>query len=131
MNWFKKSFKLETFEDRNRLNARIQEFKRFVAQLRYISEYVFQNAPHAKEVIKSIMDSKSMTSYPKIQERLKGAYDKALDHYPTCAKLCIDAMDTIFSEIDEMKQERKEFSEKTIPERHRERNKNDSGTEKE
>lgn len=108
MTWFKKS-KLETFEDRNRLNARIRLFKKVAAQLQYLQKYVYQNAPHAKRFVETLAKSKEMSSFPEIKEKLERAGNTALDNYKIFAQLCQECMDEIVEKVGEMEQERNTF----------------------
>lgn len=109
MPWFRTA-KLETFKDRNRLNARIRLFKKIATQLKYLQKYVFQNAPHAKRFVENLAKSKEMSSFPEIKERLERAGSTALDNYKIFAQLCQDCMDKIVEKVTEMEKERNTFA---------------------
>ena len=128
MNWYKLSFDLETLNDRNSLNARISEFKEAVRILRYMVDYVFQNAAHARKIILSIANNKKMSSYPSLKDTLIFAANKALDNYKECSVLCGEVADTLFREVEQMVKQRKDFSENIYPRKTKERW--DAGKEK-
>jgi len=108
MNWLKLA-KIDTFEDRNHLNERIRIFKKIASQLKYLQEYVFQNAPHAKAFVENLAKSKEMSSFPEIKEKLLIAANTALDNYKTFAEICLQCMDMVVKKTQEMIKERDTF----------------------
>ena len=123
MSWYKQS-ELSTFKDRNDINKRITEFKKMVRKLDYLSQYVYQNAPHARVIVKRIVEDKIMSSFLEIKEILQMAFEKSLDSYNKFDLLCQEAVDMLVIKIDEMEKERKDFIEKKLPQRTRERKEN-------
>ena len=123
MSWYKHS-ELSTFKDRNDINKRIRDFKKMVEKLDYLSQYVYQNAPHARVIVKRIAEDKIMSSYPEIKEILLAAFDKSLDSYNKFDLLCQEAVDMLVVKVDDMEKDRKDFIERKLPQRARERNEN-------
>jgi len=120
MGWYKYS-ELSTFDDRNDINKRIRDFKKIVGKLEYLSKYVYQNATHARAVVKNIADDKIMSSFPDIKEILLSAHEKALDSYSKFDLLCKEVVEMLVVKIEDMEQERKKFIEEKLPQRARER----------
>ena len=123
MSWYKQS-ELSTFKDRNDINKRITEFKKMVNKLDYLSQYVYQNAPHARVIVKRITEDKIMSSFPEIKEILQVAFEKSLDSYNKFDLLCQEAIDMLVVKVDEMEKDRKDFIEKKLPQRTQERKEN-------
>jgi hypothetical protein len=123
MSWYKQS-ELSTFKDRNDINKRITEFKKMVNKLDYLSQYVYQNAPHARAIVKRMVESKIMSSFPEIKEILQSAFLKSLDSYNKFDLLCQEAVDMLVVKVDEMEKDRKDFIEKKLPQRTKERKEN-------
>jgi hypothetical protein len=123
MNWYKQS-DIRSFNDRNAINKRIAEFKKIVMQLEYLAKYVYQNAAHAKVVLKQIRDSKIVSSFAKIKIPLDIAYQTCLDSYNKCSAACKEASDLIYIEMKELEQQRKTFTEEFWPKRVKERTEN-------
>ena len=123
MSWYKQS-ELSTFKDRNDINKRITEFKKMVNKLDYLSQYVYQNAPHARAIVKRITEDKIMSSFPEIKEILQVAFEKSLDSYNKFDLLCQEAIDMLVVKVDEMEKDRKDFIEKKLPQRTQERKEN-------
>jgi len=109
MNWYKYS-KLETFEDRNKLNKRIKFLKEAVSKLNYLKKYVFQNAPHAKRVMMEMAENKIMSSFPVFKNLMKDCSSTALDNYEKFAEGCEIIIEKLVDKIKELEKERKEFS---------------------
>jgi hypothetical protein len=108
MTWYKMA-KLETYDDRNRLNSRIRLFKKMAEQLDYLQKYVFQNAPHAKAFVENLAQSKEISSFPEIKDKLLRAANTALDNYKMFAQLCADCQDMIVKKVIEMEKQRDGF----------------------
>lgn len=121
MNWYKTAFELETLTDRNRLNERIYEFEDAVRILKYMVDYVFQNAAHAKKIILSIANNKRLSSFPLLKDTLVYAASKALDNYKECSVLCDEVAISLFREVEKMKKQRKDFSNNIYPKQVKER----------
>ena len=120
MSWYTQS-ELSTFKDRNDINKRIQAFKKMVKKLDYLSQYVYQNAPHARVIVKRIAEDKIMSSFPEMKEILQAAFEKSLDSYNKFDLLCQEAVDMLVVKIDEMEKDRKDFIDKKLPQRMRSR----------
>ena len=123
MSWYKQS-ELSTFKDRNDINKRITEFKKMVNKLDYLSQYVYQNAPHARAIVKRMVENKIMSSFPEIKKILQAAFEKSLDSYNKFDLLCQEAVDMLVVKVDEMEKDRKDFIEKKLPQRTKERKEN-------
>jgi len=123
MSWYKES-ELSTFKDRNDINQRIRAFKKIIGKLDYLSQYVFQNSPHARVIVKRIAEDKIMSSFPEIKEILQAAFDKSLDSYNKFDLLCQEAIDMLVVKVDEMEKDRKDFIEQKLPQRTRSRKEN-------
>ena len=113
-NWYKKS-DISTFVDRNDLNKRITEFKNMIVILEYLSKYVYQNATHARRVLKMLRDDKKTSSYPHIKEILNRAFIKSLDNYKECSLLCKNAVDEFVMVLEKMEMDRQDFTEERYP----------------
>ena len=121
MNWYKIALDLETLTDRNKLNKRIAEFKEAIRILKYLSKYVFQNAPHAKKVVENMARNKRMSSFPKLRAKLQQAAARALDNYKDFAILCNEIKDSFSLEVIKMEKSRRDFSENLYPKKVKER----------
>jgi hypothetical protein len=131
MNWYKTSnyeedlkeaqTSLETLTDRNHLNSRIKFFLKMIGTLTYMKKYVYQNAPHARQILLDFANDKVMSSFPSIKIILKDASDRALDNYKNFAEICTKAIDQLYKEINKMKDARREFSQKILPRKMKER----------
>ena len=102
-------FNLESFEDRNRINARIRWFKQLAEKIDYLSQYIYQNAPHAKAFVDNLIEDKRMSSFPEMQKLLGHASYKALDNYKEFAECCIEIKGKLLDEIIEMEKARNNF----------------------
>lgn len=114
---------LHSFEDRNRLNKKIREFKEMAQTFGYLRKYIYQNAPHAQKVVGEFIEDKKMSSYPELIEWLKKAYKKSRDNYDEFAAICDTILEKIYQEIESMEQIRKDFSSRILQKRMKERTK--------
>jgi len=112
---------LNSMEDRNRLNKRIKEFENIVSTVYYLKKYIYQNAPQARLVVGRLYYDKKMSSYPRIKELLKKAYIASRDNYKEFAQICDEIAELLYAETEKMRKARKEFVQKTLPERLKER----------
>ena len=118
MNWYKFSaFELQFFNDRNVINDRIKFFELTTEYLNKLAKVIFQNGVLARSVNQQIMNHKKISSYPVLRDILIQADNIALDSPWKFAAFCKIAIDEVNKKIIEWKKERKEFTEKTLPER--------------
>jgi len=114
---------LITLEDRGWLNDRIRKFKKMAEQLSFLRRAVSQNPPGAQKILKAIIDSRIMSSYPEYENMLnKAYYPTARDNYRKFAEICDAVLEKIYGEITRMEKIRKDFIHKVLPRRIRERN---------
>ena len=105
MSWYKKSIEIENFRDRNIVNDNISVFKDMASTLSYLQKYVYQNAPHARQVILAIAENKKLSSFPTIKEILIKAHRKALDSYIFFASACEEAVSKLYTEVKKLEKE--------------------------
>lgn len=120
MDWYKLS-KIESFKERNDLNAKIKDFKEVIGIINYLKKYVYQNAPHARLIALQIAHDKKMSSHPRAKEVLLMGADRALDNYYAFAQACEQAFDILYLKVQEMEQERSDFVQKFLPNQIKER----------
>jgi len=113
--------KLTTFKDRNLLNKKIGKFKDVAVSLFKIVKGGQQDIVASREIINSLLKDKSLSSYPQIIKCLKDAYDVAMDSHNRFRGYCRDALKIVYAEIKEMEKKRKEFVDKELPRRLKER----------
>jgi len=117
MNWYKKGQSLTTLNDRNLINHRIKDFEHIGETLKYLSQYVFQNAIDAQKIANQIADSKQVSSFPILKEVLKSACSVARDSYKKFSNICEKAVHIVYDIVEEMKEKRNTFTQKDLPDR--------------
>lgn len=115
-NWWRTA-KLETFEDRNVINEQIVKLKALSDTLKYAAKLVFMTARGARKMVAQIRESKTLSSYDSIVHILSQADKTALDAPGKFALFCNHAAKLLSDRVEELEEERKEFVEKTLPER--------------
>ena len=117
MTWYKtaQAFKPQSLGDRNLINEKIRYFEDVCVKLDKLSKVIFQDGVFAKQASFNLSLDKKLSSHPSIQEILIQADKIALDNPWKFAALCLDACDAITLKITELKRQRKELTEKTLP----------------
>jgi hypothetical protein len=115
MNWYKFALDMEVLEDRNTINDNIHFLETVNEKLVDLSKFVFQNATIAKNIVYDMANHKKISSYSLIKEPLLLADKTALDSPWKFAELCMKARDETSYQIERLVKERKEFSQKTLP----------------
>ena len=118
MNWYKRSqadFSMDSFEDRNRLNDKIQKLEGIAAMLSYASRLIFQTQRGARILVQQAMTEKSLSSYPSIIEVLGQADNVALDSPYKFADYCLEIMDQIVIRAKNLKKQRKDWTNEKGP----------------
>ena len=113
--------KVTSFKDRNLVNQKISAFKKIVVELRKIVRGGHMDIPESREIVHDLSQDKRLSSYPKVQKLLDEAYRVALDSPNKFRGYCRDAGTTLYDEVKKMEDERKEFSQNTLPTRMKER----------
>jgi hypothetical protein len=116
------SSSLSTLTDRNHLNEKIRRFQTAAEKLAFLRKAIAQNPPEAQKILKEIIDSKLLSSYPEYQEMLKVAYyPTARDNYDKFSEICDTVLEKITAEVSEMESIRKDFTNNVFPKKVRER----------
>ena len=119
MNWFKKAqaFNPISLEDRNLINEKIRYFEDLDEKICRLAKVVFQDGKFAKDASYTLANDKKLSSHPKICEILIEADRIALDSPWKFADLCISASDQLRIRIGQLKKQRKQLIEETMPQR--------------
>jgi len=112
MNWYKHALEINNFQDRNLINHKMRFFEDALIHLEKLSKLVFQNAKLAKQVNFSLLSDKKMSSHPSIRKLLVAADEVALDNPWKFSAFCKEAIGHIESRLDELEQERYDWSHK-------------------
>lgn len=107
MNWFKFS---KDFSYRNLINDKIKYLSELASILEQNKKLVFQSGSLVKQSNFDVIDSKKITSYPDIRDILMEAYEIILDNPWKYASLCDFALEKIYYQIGEFKEERKSWT---------------------
>ena len=112
MTWYKNAYdmRVETFEDRNVLNAKVLSMTQMVEQLQYIAEVVFQTSRLAKRINAGIMNDQKMSSYPKIRDILIEADRICIDNPWRFKLLCQAAIIEINNKMKTLVKQRNDFT---------------------
>ena len=110
MNWYKIGISVHSLADRTLLNQQIRALKDIAGTLSYLSKYVYQNAPHAKQAVYAIALDKKISSFPDIKELLLEAHRVALDSYKKFAEFCQVVVGKLTNHVKLMEVQRKEFT---------------------
>tara|TARA_Y100000034_G_C6798041_1_gene357828 strand:- start:456 stop:836 length:381 start_codon:yes stop_codon:yes gene_type:complete len=118
MNWYKFSlFDIQDFDDRNVVNSNIMFLETVIEYLTKLAKVVFQDGRLARSVNSKIVNHKKISSYPKVKEVLRAADKIALDSPWKFAAFCHIGIYEIDKKLSQLKIDRDEFSNKTLPER--------------
>lgn len=113
MTWYKEAqaeFSISDFSDRNRLNAKIEHLKDLSALISYASSIAFQTQQEPMNIIGSVINDKSLSSYPSVLDKLNVAYSRCKDNPSHFQELCLQAMDEIVIKIANLEKQREEWS---------------------
>ena len=133
MNWYENirkesaafdAYSIKDLKDRNDLNKRIRKFKIIVKRLVFLQKAIAQNPPGAQKALQSIADDKILTSFPEYDAILYEAIGVARDNYNKFAEYCETMIEKIHREIKTLEQIRSEFANKVLPQRMKEKRKN-------
>jgi hypothetical protein len=86
-------------------------------QIEKLAKIVFQSSSFAKKQVFAYAVDKRISSYPKLQDLFFKADKVALDNPWKFADLCMDISDEVKKRVFEIKRLRKEFTEKTAPQK--------------
>lgn len=115
MNWYKQAFEIENFKDRNLINERIKNLSLIAQNLYAIKENAMQNPAAAKKYLDGISSNKIFTSYPSIQTHFNTISSKMLDNPKQSTDIIDEVIRLIVAKVDDLKQERTNFTEKVLP----------------
>ena len=102
---------VESFEDRNRVNASIKHLETIANDLEYLAKLVYQTARGARNMLKQIISHQRLSNYPPIQSILFKAYSQALDSPVDFSSSCKQASHEIQKIIKKLNKERKDYVE--------------------
>ena len=116
MNWYRAAqTHIQNFEDRNIWNDKIDDLKKITIALDKMAKLVYQSGSVTKTMLKEVLDSKRLTSYPVIHNLLVTADTVALDSPHKFSALCKAAASEVVMRIKKLESERKQFSQKELP----------------
>jgi hypothetical protein len=115
VNWYKRSQLIETFEERNILNARIRHLEEVSEVLRYAADLIYQTQRGARGVVQRIMADKRLSSFPDIKQVLAEADKIALDSPVRFSKYVLLGADEVSRRVLKLKSERKKATDKGLP----------------
>jgi Asp-tRNA(Asn)/Glu-tRNA(Gln) amidotransferase B subunit len=118
MNWYRLA-KLETFEDRNLVNAKIDDLKKITVALDKLAKLVFQSGTVARQMLRDVLETKRLSNFPDIEKIVVEAEDKSLDSPHTVSELCKTAIGQIVLRVKKLERQRKEFIYNDLPGRHK------------
>ncbi len=107
MNWFKFS---KDFSYRNLINDKVRYLSELAAILEKNKKLVFQSGSIVKMSNFEVIGSKKITSYPDIRDILMEADGVILDSPWKYASLCDFALEKIYYQINEFKEERESWT---------------------
>jgi hypothetical protein len=114
MGWWNEA-KLNTFDDRNRINTTIQKLVSVAETLKYAAKLIYQTARGARAMVKQIANSKVLSSFPDVVEVLETADRIALDSPKDFADYCHMAAEKLDERIVDLEEERKTFTQQALP----------------
>lgn len=109
----------QSFEDRNLINDKIKYFNHLISHIEHLSKVVFQDATFSKNAVNFIINDKRTSSYPHLRKALYQLDEVVLDSPWKFAALCVDIMDLINKEIDNLENLRKRFILQDLPNKQR------------
>ena len=113
---------VDTFKDRNIINGKIRELKGVAARLLNVSKGGYQDIQESRTILSTLIANKTLSSYPHIIRKLEAAFSVSLDNYGKMMLMCEDAMGDVYTVVRTMEKARREFVEKTLPEKMKEKN---------
>ena len=112
---------IQTFDDRNRVNEKINSFKNVVSILDKLARGAYQNMPDAIEMLKEIAEDKATSSYPRIRKLFLTAIRVGRDSPTNFSVAVAAARDKLISEVQHMEEKRDDYCRRKLPERMKER----------
>lgn len=116
MHWWRFS-KIDSYEDRNNVNERIVKLQALVDTLRYAAKLVNQTQRGARKMVQIVRENKTLDSYDSIVDVLAQADKCAMDSPQKFALFVNYAARVIEDKVLELEEERKRFTEDTLPHR--------------
>jgi hypothetical protein len=113
-NWYKLA-QPSDFADRNILNERIEALKLITVTLQKLAKLVFHTQSGSKQVFAEVLDSKSLSSYPLIQQMIEDAYTACMDSPQRASELCKSAIAQIVTRVSKLERDRTVLINKTMP----------------
>lgn len=116
-NWYKYAYEgnLDSFEDRNLLNEKIEFFESAMERLEKLSKVIFQDPTMALKLNQSIANDVKLSSHPGIRETLLAANQIVFDSPWKFAELLTIAREQISMKLGELELKREEFTQETKP----------------
>ncbi len=113
-NWWKMAQAVITdFDDRNIVNDKIDDLKKITVALTKSAKLVFQTGSLTRVRLGEIIDSKRLSSYPKIEDLVLRAAEACLDSPQRVSVLCKAAAAEIVIRVGKLEKERKDFARKS------------------
>ncbi len=115
MNWYKRS--QSDFADRNTINDQIDSLKLITVTLDKLAKLVFQTQAGTKQVLREVLEAKTLSTYPAIQQMVEHAVEICMDSPHKAADLCKHASAQIVTRVAKLEKQRKQLIHKTMPDR--------------
>ena len=115
-NWWKIAQPLD-FSDRNLLNDRIDTLKMLTVTLDKLSKLAVHTQMGTKGVLREVLEAKTLTTYPMIQQLIESAEKICMDSPQKAAQLCKQASEQIVHRVSKLEKERTALIHKTMPNR--------------
>ena len=109
--------KIDTFEDRNQVNAKIRILIALAETLRYASKLIYQTARGARAMVAEVATNKTLSSFPEIINLLESADRVALDDPMGFGGICKQVATELYSEVADLEEEREAFTKGKLPNR--------------
>lgn len=115
MSWYKRAQSIETFRERNLLNARIHHLEEIAEHLKYAADLVYQTQRGARGMVQRVLVDKRISSFPDIKHVLNEADKIAMDSPRRFAEYVLRGVDELHKRIKRLKADRKDATKKGLP----------------
>lgn len=111
-NWYKVSYEVTDFDDRNIVNHKIEFFETLIDDLHKATKAVFQNASDVRKLFKHVLKSKEIADHDKMKLLLSRAYHESLDNPWKVVFYCEEIARLSADYISSLKSDRDKFTNK-------------------
>jgi len=115
MNWYKQSYEIKNFQDRNLINERIRVLSQIAENLYAVKENALQNPAAAKVYLDNLSKDKIFTSYPIVQQHFTTVSNKMLDNPSGTTDIIEEIVMLVVATVDRLKDQRTQFTEEELP----------------